>query len=67
MDEATMHEPPLEEPAMEEPAVIGRYDAEGTCYIMFADGSIEAQSEQGVARFRSMADLKAYFETQDAP
>lgn len=51
----------------QEPAVIGRYEAEGTTYIMFADGSIEAQSERGVARFKSMADLKAYFETQEAP
>jgi hypothetical protein len=55
------------EPAPGEPAVIGRYDAEGTCYIMYADGSIEAQSDQGVARFSSMADLKAYFETQEVP
>ncbi len=68
--------PPLAEdtePATElaslaqEPAVIGRYEAEGTTYVMFADGSIEAQSERGVARFKSMADLKAYFETQEAP
>jgi hypothetical protein len=51
----------------QEPAVIGRYEAEGTTYVMFADGSIEAQSERGVARFKSMADLKAYFETQEAP
>ncbi|HTJ01169.1 MAG TPA: hypothetical protein VL492_00135, partial [Methylovirgula sp.] len=68
--------PPLAEdtePATElaslaqEPAVIGRYEAEGTTYVMFADGSIEAQSERGVARFKSMADLKAYFETQETP
>lgn len=52
---------------MEEPAIIGHYEAEGTSYIMFADGSIEAQSERGVARFKSMADLKAYFETQEVP
>ncbi len=48
-----------------EPAIIGQYEAEGTSYTMFADGSIEAQSERGVARFKSMADLKAYFETQE--
>lgn len=53
--------------AQAEPAVIGRYEAEGTSYVMFADGSIEAQSDRGVARFRSMADLKAYFETQETP
>jgi hypothetical protein len=51
----------------EEPAVIGRYEAEGTSYIMYADGSIEAQSERGVARFASMAELRNYFETQETP
>ena len=42
--------------------VIGRYDAEGTSYVMYADGSIEAQSEAGVYRFASMAELKAFIE-----
>jgi hypothetical protein len=51
----------------EEPAVIGHYEAEGTSYTMFSDGSIEAQSERGVARFKSMAELKAYFETLETP
>lgn len=51
----------------EEAAVIGRYEAEGTCYTMFADGSIEAQSERGVFRFKSMEELKAYFETLREP
>lgn len=59
--------PPADLAPAQEPAVIGRYEAEGTTYIMFADGSIEAQSERGVARFKSMAELKAYFETQEAP
>ncbi len=45
-----------------EPALIGRYEAEGTAYLMFDDGSIEAQSEAGVFRFASMADLKAFIE-----
>lgn len=52
---------------VEEPAVIGHYEAEGTSYTMFSDGSIEAQSERGVARFKSMAELKAYFESQATP
>lgn len=59
--------PPLapNSPALEpvSPEVIGRYEAEGTAYVMFADGSIEAQSEQGVLRFNSMAELKAFFES----
>jgi len=55
--------PPLPvEPPLAEPAVIGRYEAEGTAYIMFADGSIEAQSETGVFHFASMAELKAFIE-----
>ncbi len=52
---------------VEEPTVIGHYEAEGTSYTMFSDGSIEAQSERGVARFNSMAELKAFFETQETP
>ncbi len=44
------------------PAVIGRYEAEGTAYVMYADGSIDAQSEQGILRFKSMAELKAFFQ-----
>jgi hypothetical protein len=53
--------PPAEPPRAESP-VIGRYEAEGTAYIMFADGSIEAQSEAGIFRFASMAELKAFIE-----
>jgi hypothetical protein len=59
--------PSAAEVVADEPAVIGRYDAEGTCYTMFADGSIEAQSERGVFRFKSMEELKAYFETLREP
>lgn len=46
-----------------QPEVIGRYEAEGTAYVMYADGSIEAQSEQGIMRFRSMAELQAFFQS----
>jgi hypothetical protein len=58
--------PPPVEPPMAEPAVIGRYEAEGTSYLMFADGSIEAQSEAGIFRFASMAELKAFIEDKQA-
>ncbi len=54
--------PSAQQPA-DSPAVIGRYEAEGTAYVMYADGSIDAQSEQGVLRFRSMAELKAFFQS----
>lgn len=43
--------------------IVGRYEVEGTNYVMFADGSIEAQSEQGIVRFKSMAELKAFFQS----
>jgi hypothetical protein len=45
-------------------AEIGRYEADGTTYVMYSDGSIEAQSEQGAYRFASMAELKAFFDEQ---
>lgn len=46
-----------------EPKAIGRYEAGGTLYVMFSDGSIEAQSPQGTRRYKSMADLKASFQS----
>jgi hypothetical protein len=72
----TAHEPPpldeTEAPLAPEPAfaastaakAIGRYEADGTVYLMFADGSIEAQSADGSRYFKSMADLKASFQSQ---
>jgi hypothetical protein len=56
--EAAAHQPQLES------AVIGRYTAAGTSYVMFADGSIEAESPSGIFRFKSMADLKAFIENK---
>ena len=43
-------------------SVIGRYEADDTSYVMYADGSIEAQSPAGIYRFSSMAELKAFIE-----
>lgn len=45
-------------------AVIGRTESEGTSYVMYADGSIDAHSDRGVFHFKSMADLKAFMESQ---
>jgi hypothetical protein len=45
-------------------AIVGRYESEGTSYVMYADGSIEARSERGVFHFQSMAELKAFMEAQ---
>ncbi len=58
--------PPIPAAPPAEPSLIGRYEAEGTAYLMFDDGSIEAQSEAGVFRFASMADLKAFIEEKQA-
>ena len=58
---ATIHDEEAPPTAPTSP-VIGRYDAEGTSYVMYADGSIEAQSEAGVYRFTSMAELKGFIE-----
>jgi hypothetical protein len=45
-------------------AIVGRYESEGTSYVMYVDGSIEARSERAVLHFKSMAELKAYMETR---
>ena len=40
--------------------VIGRHQAAGVEYIMYADGSIDADDGKGLVRFKSMAELKAH-------
>ena len=56
--------PPASAPAPTS-AVIGRYEADGTSYVMYADGSIDAQSDAGVYRFHSMTELKAFIESTE--
>ncbi|MGC1369368.1 MAG: hypothetical protein WA831_05955 [Methylovirgula sp.] len=61
--EANEDAPPLAPNAPpEQPEVIGRYKVEGTEYLMYADGSIDAQTEEGVLRFKSLGELKAFFQ-----
>lgn len=60
--EASPQPAPTDTPAPTS-AVIGRYEADGTSYVMYADGSIEAHSEAGTYRFASMTELKAFIET----
>jgi hypothetical protein len=62
-ESATEEAAQVPEPEAPRPKAIGRYEAEGTVYVMFADGSIEAQSPQGTRHFKSMADLKASFQS----
>ncbi len=45
-------------------AIVGRFETDGTTYVMYAGGSIEARSERGVFHFKSMAELKSFLESQ---
>jgi hypothetical protein len=57
------------EPAPErgaEPDVIGRYSSGGSDFTLYSDGSIDAQTDQGLFHFASMADLRAHIEAQNA-
>jgi hypothetical protein len=42
------------------PGIVGRYAAGGANYVIFSDGTIEAETEDGGYRFRSMEEFKAY-------
>ena len=60
--------PPVEappSPPQPEPAVVGRYSSGDTNYLMFADGSIEAQTPEGVMRFASLTELKRFVEKRN--
>ena len=43
---------------------MGRYEANGASYILFSDGTIEVETEDGTHRFASMDALKDYIERQ---
>jgi hypothetical protein len=45
-------------------AIVGRYQSDGTSYVMYADGSIEARTERAVFHFNTMAELKSFMESQ---
>jgi hypothetical protein len=42
------------------PQLVGRYSSGGANYMIFADGSIEAETQEGAFRFASMGDFKRY-------
>jgi hypothetical protein len=42
------------------PSLIGRYSSGGANYMIFADGSIEAETQEGTFKFASMGDFKQY-------
>src|SRR5271156_1770703 len=47
------------------PTLVGRYTAGGANYMIFSDGTIEAETEQGAFRFASMGEFKAYIAGRD--
>jgi hypothetical protein len=56
-EQATPEAPEPEPPA---PAVIGTYNSGGNSYVMFSDGSIEADTPSGRFRFASLDELKDF-------
>lgn len=48
------------QPAMDIPTVVRTYTAGGHTYMMFSDGSIEADTPEGVFKFGSIDELKAF-------
>ena len=42
------------------PSLVGRYSSGGANYMIFADGSIEAETQEGAFKFASMGDFKRY-------
>jgi hypothetical protein len=49
-----------EETPKEGPAIVGTYRSNGTVYVMYSDGSIEADTPEGLFRFGSLEELKAH-------
>lgn len=50
-----------------EPAIVGSYRAGGNLYVMFDDGSIEAETPRGIFRFATLDNLKAYIASGEDP
>ncbi len=59
-DAAPVHE---EAPAPA-PSIVGRYSSGGSDFTLYSDGSIDAQTDQGIFHFASMVELRAYIEAQ---
>ena len=51
---------------MSEPTVVGRYNAGGAAYVMYSDGSIEAETDNGTFRFGSMDELRDFIEIRNS-
>lgn len=53
---------PAEPPPQPEPeiTVVGKYSSGGNSYVMFSDGSIQADTPTGRHRFASLDELKVF-------
>ena len=61
--DAAREDEPDDEAASDEPhppVVVGTYNSGDNKYVMFSDGSIEAQTPSGVFRFKSLDELKEF-------
>lgn len=56
--------PAVSSAGQEEVAIVGQYESAGTSYVMYSDGSIEARTEHAVFHFKSMAELKAFMDSE---
>ena len=59
-------EPEPEQQAAPAPTIVGRYSSGGSDFTLYSDGSIDAQTDQGLFHFASMAELRAHIEAQNA-
>ena len=48
------------------PSLIGRYSAGGANYMIFSDGSIEAETKEGLFKFASMGEFKRFVSERKA-
>jgi hypothetical protein len=51
---------PPKSPTGADPSVVGTYNSGGNAYVMYSDGSIEADTPTGRYRFRSLDELKEF-------
>jgi hypothetical protein len=58
--DADMMVTPPSAPVIPSKKILGTYNAGGRTYSMYADGSVEAVTEFGVERFRSMDELRRH-------
>jgi len=64
LERIAVEDAPSSETVAPETPVLGTYTVGGRTYRMYADGSVEAKSEQGVERFASMDELRKHLSNE---